>query len=78
MEKSFSDVIGLIRKLWRQNGLENKPIWITEIGWPHRDSVDDSERSWGWISTVDFCKRIDDLRDQKELNKIDRVYIYAF
>ena len=76
--KSFSDVIGLIRKLWRQNGLKNKPIWITEIGWPHRDYVDDLERSWGWINTVDFCKRIDDLRDQKELNKIDRVYIYAF
>ena len=76
--KSFSDVMGLIRKLWRQNGLKNKPIWITEIGWPHRNSVNDLERSWGWINTAEYCDRINDLQEQTEFNKIDRVYLYAF
>ena len=55
-----------------------KPIWITEIGWPHRDSVNDLELSWGWINTAEYCDRIDDLRGQTELNNIDRVYLYAF
>lgn len=76
--KSFSDVIGYIREMWRQNGLENKPIWITEIGWPHRDSVSDLERSWGWINAAEYCDRIADLRQVAESLKIGRVYLYAF
>ena len=76
--KSFSNVIRLIHKLWRQNGLEIKPIWITEIGWPHRDSVSDLERSWGWINTAEYCDRIADLRQVAESLKIERVYLYAF
>ena len=77
-DKSFSDVISLIREMWRQNGLENKPIWITEIGWPHRESVNDLQRSWGWINTAEYCDRLNDLQEQSDLNKIDRVYLYAF
>ena len=76
--KSFSDIIGYIREMWRQNGLENKPIWITEIGWPHRESVSDLERSWGWINTAKYCDRIADLRQVVESLKIERVYLYAF
>ena len=76
--KSFFDIIRHIREMWCQNGLKNKPIWITEIGWPHRDSVNDLERSWGWINTAEYCDRIDDLKEQIKFNKIDRVYLYSF
>lgn len=77
-EREISEVLEIIRQRWEEKGLKHKPIWITEIGWPHRDSVSDSERSWGWINTVEYYDRIADLRQVAESLKIERVYLYAF
>lgn len=76
--REISEVLALIRQKWDEHGLKHKPIWITEIGWPHRDSVSDLERSWGWIKTAEYCDRIADLRQVAESLKIGRVYLYAF
>ncbi len=75
--RTFSEWIGWILQEFRNNGLEPKPIWITEIGWPHAPGLREEQRAWGWVETSDIPRILADAISEAKRLGVEVMIFYA-
>jgi|GEM_PF-1438411 len=71
---TLKQIVLWIRALWAKQGLESKPIWITEIGWPFHKGVESRPRL---IQPAELKDRLQDLVLLKRDLDIERIYLYS-
>lgn len=72
--QSLKQIVLWIRAQWARQGLKNKPIWITEIGWPFHKGVENHPRL---IQPAEMNEWLEDLVQLKRDLDIERIYLYS-
>jgi len=75
--RTFAEWILWILQEFRNNGLEPKPIWITEIGWPHGTDLSEEQKAWGWVETSDIPKISADAIGEAKRLGVEVMIFYA-
>lgn len=76
--RKLSDWMNYFHKKWNDNGFYNKQVWFTEIGWIFDRSPTDTQKTWDWISGLDFIERFHDLFQFSQSNQVDKFFLYSF